>query len=64
MIGWMKVLKVLNPDFNVSHNVENHIIPVRSMISNVGKVEKYPPLNCGHTRLIQINVYCYNFPNT
>ena len=59
----MKV-KVLNCDINVSDNVENHIIPIRSKISNVGKVEKYPPLNYGHTRLIQINVYCYNFPNT
>ena len=38
----MKVVKVLNSVINVSDNIENPIIPVRSMISNVKKAEKIP----------------------
>ena len=61
----MEVVKVLNTDINFSDNIENHTIPVRSMIPDVRKVEKYLPLNCDYTRLVKINVYCYNsFPNT
>ena len=60
----MGVVKVFNSDINISDNIENYTIPSRSIVPNVRKVEKYPPLNCGHTRLIQINVYCYKFPNT
>ena len=59
----MKVVKVLNYDINVSNNIENPIIPIRSMISNAEKAEKYLPLNYDYTRLVKLNVYCYNsFP--
>ena len=60
----MKVVKVLNYDINVSNNIENPIIPIRSMISNAEKAEKLLPLNYDYTRLVKLNVYCYNsFPN-
>ena len=60
----MEVVKVLNTDINFSDNIENHTIPVRSMISNGRKVEKYLPPNCDYTRLVKNNIYCYNsFPN-
>ena len=46
-----------------SDNIENPIIPIRSMISNAEKAEKYLPLNYDYTRLVKLNVYCYNsFP--
>ena len=32
IIAWMEVLKVLSSDINISYNIENHTIPVRSMI--------------------------------
>ena len=60
----MKVVKVLNYDINVSDNIENPIIPIRSMVSNVEKSEKYLPLNYDYTRLVKLSVHCYNsFPN-
>ena len=43
-----------------SDNIENPIIPIRSMISNAEKAEKYLPLNYDYTRLVKLNVYCYN----
>ena len=48
----------------LSDNIENPIIPIRSMISNAKKAEKYLPLNYGYKGVVKTNVFCYNsFPN-
>ena len=56
----MKVVKFLNPDINVSDNVENTQFSIKSMISNDRKVEKHLPLNCVYTRLVKNNT-CFQF---
>ena len=59
----MKVVKVLNPDINVSDNVENTQFSIKSMISNDRKVEKHLSPNCFYTRLVKIVHYYNSFAN-
>ena len=54
----MKVVKVLNYDINVSDNIENPLIPIRTMILNVKEAEKYLPLNYGYKGVVKTNVFC------
>ena len=59
----MKVVKVLIMSI-IKNNIERSIIPIRSMISNAKKAEKYLPLNYGYKGVVKTNVFCYNpLPN-
>ena len=47
--------------YQLFDNIENPIFPIRSIISNVKKAEKYLPLHYGYKGVVETNVFLLQF---